>query len=121
MSEDKDFFETLTLAINEAKQEMALVFVEQQKLFADFKEETEEEIESLNKQFSTLFLAFGELSTLFQVFSKFVFDQASDEGKQQLEEDLKEQSKKFVELLQESRKQVERLEEEEESKEQQSQ
>lgn len=121
MSEDNDFFETLTLAINEAKQEMALVFVEQQKLFADFKQETETEIESLNKQFSTLFLAFGELSTLFQVFSRFVYDQASDEGKEQLEKDLKEQSKKFVEILQESRQEVERLEKEENLKQQESQ
>ncbi len=120
MSEDKDFFETLTLAINEAKQEIALTFAQQQQVLSQFKEETEKEIESLHKQFSTLFLAFGELSTLFQVFSKFIFDQASDEEKNKIDQDLKEQSKKFVEILQESKKEVERLEEEE-SKEQQSQ
>jgi hypothetical protein len=121
MSEDNDFFETLTLAINEAKQEIALSFAQQQQVLSQFKEETENEIESLNKQFSTLFLAFGELSTLFQVFSRFVYDQASDEGKEQLEKDLKEQSKKFVEILLESKKEVERLDEEENLNKQESQ
>ena len=87
MTEDNNFFETLTLAINEAKQEIALTFVEHQKAFADFKDETETEIESIHKQFSALFLAFGELSTLFQVFSKFIFDKATDEEKEKLDED----------------------------------
>jgi hypothetical protein len=67
------------------------------------KKATEQELESLQKQFSVLFMSYGELSIVLQVTTEHLIPFLSDEKKEAFKNRLEEEKTKFLQSLQDDK------------------
>ena len=65
-------------------------------------EEINKEIESIQKQFASIFMAYGELTGVMQVILRFILSKANDEEKKEIDKLLAQASKEFIDMLQSS-------------------